>query len=422
MTARQIAIIGGGPAGLMAAETLSLSGHAVTVYDRMPTFARKFLLAGKSGLNITHSEDYQRFAARFGTAGERLRPALDAFTPQDVRAWAADLGTDTFVGSSGRVFPRVMKASPLLRAWLARLEARGVRLLTRHRWIGITPTGHLFETPAGQIEIRCDASLLALGGASWPKLGSDGAWASLLGAHGIGVSPLEPANCGFDVAWSEDFRTRFSGAALKSTTASSDAGTVPGEFVVSQHGIEGSLVYAHAAALRDRLKRNGQVELNIDLAPGRSVERLTRDLARQDVKASLSNRLRKGAGLEGVKSALLRELAPKSAFGDPAGLARLIKALPIPLLRPRPIAEAISTAGGIPWEAIDRNYMLERVPGLFVAGEMLDWEAPTGGYLLTACLATGRAAGRGIETWLAGGLIGRLDRADKTSPPTSGKI
>ena len=400
MTARQIAIIGGGPAGLMAAEELSLSGHAVTVYDRMPTFARKFLLAGKSGLNITHSEDYERFATRFGTASRHLQPALDAFTPQDVRTWAEGLGTQTFVGTSGRVFPQVMKASPLLRAWLARLEARGVRLLTRHRWIDITDTGHMFETPAGPLEIRSDASLLALGGASWPRLGSDGGWVTILGDRGIGINPLEPANCGFDVAWSEEFRTRFSGAALKSVTATSDAGSFPGEFVVSRHGIEGSLVYAHAAALRDRLKRDGKAELFVDLAPGRNLERLTRDLARQAGKASLSSRLRKGAGLEGVKSALLRELAPKTVFADPAELARLIKSLPVPLLRPRPIAEAISSAGGIRWQALDRHYMLKDRPGLFVAGEMLDWEAPTGGYLLTACLATGRAAARGIDAWL----------------------
>lgn len=398
MTAKQIAIIGGGPAGLAAAEVLSLSGYAVTVYDAMPTFCRKFLLAGKSGLNITHSEDYARFASRFGAACERLRPALDAFTPADVQAWASGLGTETFVGTSGRVFPKVMKASPLLRAWLARLEAQGVTLFTRHRWTGFEGDGLIFETPNGRTIVRSDATLLALGGASWPRLGSDGAWISLLRNKGVEIADFQPANCGFDVAWSDVFKDRFAGAPLKAVTTTSDAGTFPGEFVISFNGIEGSLVYAHAAALRDRLNQVGRAMLVIDLAPGRSIERLAKDLARQEAKASFSNRLRKGAGLEGVKSALLRELAPEAA--DPERLARSIKALPIPLLRPRPISEAISSAGGVRLDDLDGQYMLKALPGVFAAGEMLDWEAPTGGYLLTACLATGRAAARGILAWL----------------------
>ncbi len=400
MTGKQIAIIGGGPTGLMAAEVLSLSDHAVTVYDSMPTFGRKFLLAGKSGLNITHSEDYDRFATRFGAASEQLRAALDTFTPDDVRVWASGLGTETFVGTSGRVFPDVMKASPLLRAWLRRLETQRVTLLTRHRWTGFAHDGLAFETPNGPITIRSDATLLALGGASWPRLGSDGSWTTLLRDKGVDIHDIEPANCGFDVAWSDVFKTRFSGAPLKSVTATSDAGTFPGEFVISQHGIEGSLVYAHSAALRDRLKQSGEAYLSIDLAPGRSSERLAKDLARQDAKASLSNRLRKGAGLEGIKSALLRELGPHAELNDSAQLARLIKALPIPIVRPRPIAEAISSAGGISFDGLDERYMLKALPGAFAAGEMLDWEAPTGGYLLTACFATGRAAARGIDQWL----------------------
>jgi uncharacterized flavoprotein (TIGR03862 family) len=400
MAGKQIAIIGGGPAGLMAAEVLSLSGHAVTVYDAMPTFGRKFLLAGKSGLNITHSEDYDRFASRFGAASDRLRPALDAFTPADVRAWAAGLGTETFVGTSGRVFPKAMKASPLLRAWLGRLEAQGAKLLKRHRWTGFAGDDLVFETPNGTAVNRSDATLLALGGASWPRLGSDGAWTTLLRNEGVELTDLQPANCGFDVAWSDIFIKRFAGAPLKSVTATSDAGTFPGEFVISGHGIEGSLVYAHAAALRDRLFLDGRADLRIDLAPGRSVERLTRDLDRQDTKASLSNRLRKGAGLEGVKSALLRELLPEIALADPQELARSVKALPIPVLKPRPIAEAISSAGGIRLDNLDERYMLKSWPGIFATGEMLDWEAPTGGYLLTACFATGRAAARGIMDWL----------------------
>ncbi|MEN3150196.1 NAD(P)/FAD-dependent oxidoreductase [Neorhizobium sp. IRAMC:178] len=400
MMTKQIAIIGGGPAGLMAAEVLSAAGHAVTVYEAMPTFGRKFLLAGKSGLNITHSEDFSKFAARFGSASARLRPALDAFAPDDVRAWAAGLGTETFVGTSGRVFPTVMKASPLLRAWLRRLEAQGVALKTRHRWVGFAENGYRFETPEGPVIVEPDAALVALGGASWPRLGSDAAWVPWLSAKGVEVIDPKPANCGFDVAWSEAFCERFAGGPLKSVSTTSDAGTFQGEFVVSKHGIEGSLVYAHSAALRDRLFAQGQAALTVDLAPGRTPERLARDLARQNAKASFSNRLRKGAGLEGVKAALLRELLPDANRVASEELARLIKALPIPVVRPRPIAEAISSAGGIAWSDLDENYMLKPLPGLFAAGEMLDWEAPTGGYLLTACLATGRAAAQGIEAWL----------------------
>ncbi|MBB4567039.1 TIGR03862 family flavoprotein [Rhizobium leucaenae] len=400
MTGKQIAIIGGGPAGLMAAEVLSLSGYRVTVYESMPTVARKFLLAGKSGLNITHSEEYSRFANRFGPSSERLRSALDAFTPDDIRTWAAGLGAETFTGSSGRVFPKIMKASPLLRAWLGRLEAQGVKVLPRHRWSGFAEGGFAFETPHGRTIIRCDAALLALGGASYPRLGSDAAWIRWLRDRGVEIDDFQPANCGFDVAWSTIFRERFPGVPLKALTATSDAGTFPGEFVISQHGIEGSLVYAHAASLRDRLASDGKAALTIDLAPGRAAGRLSRDLARQDVKASLSNRLRKGAGIEGVKTALLRELVPSASLTDPEQLSQLIKALPIPLLRPRPITEAISSAGGIRWSGIDDGYMLKALPGVFVAGEMIDWEAPTGGYLLSACFATGRAAARGMEAWL----------------------
>ena len=398
---KAVAIIGGGPAGLMAAELLSASGgYTVTVYDSMPTFGRKFLLAGKSGLNITHSEAYARFAGRFGAASGHLRAALDTFTPDDVRHWAAGLGTETFVGSSGRVFPKVMKASPLLRAWLARLQQRGVVLKSRHRWTGFAEGGYAFETPEGPTIIHSDATLLALGGASWPKLGSDGRWQPLLAATGVPLAGLRPANCGFDLAWDEGFRDRFAGVPVKSVTATSDAGSLPGEFVISTHGIEGSLVYAHSAALRDRLQREGRAELALDLAPGRSEERLARDLARQDNKASFSNRLRKGAGIDGVKSALLRAYASPADLAHPQRLAASIKSLELPLLRPRPIAEAISSAGGIKWEGLDENYMLKSIPGIFAAGEMLDWEAPTGGYLLTACFATGRAAARGMAAFL----------------------
>jgi len=397
---RQVAIIGGGPAGLMAAEHLSAAGFSVTVYEAMPTFGRKFLLAGKSGLNITHAEDFGRFSGRFSSSSSRMQPALDAFTPSNVRAWAQELGTETFVGTSGRVFPVAMKASPLLRAWLARLGNQGVVLKTRHRWTGFEGGGFRFETVDGDLLIRPDAVILALGGASWPRLGSDAAWVPWLKAEGIAISEFQAANCGFDVKWSDVFVERFAGAPLKSVSTRSDAGTYQGEFVISKHGIEGSLVYAHSAVLRELINRDGQAVLDVDLMPGRSVERLVRDLSRQDVKASFSNRLRKGAGLDGVKAALLRELIPDVNRMPPEDLARAIKSLPIPLLRPRPIAEAISSAGGIAWDELDSGYMLKRLPGLFAAGEMLDWEAPTGGYLLTACFATGLAAARGVEAYL----------------------
>jgi uncharacterized flavoprotein (TIGR03862 family) len=396
MADKSIAIIGGGPAGLMAAEVLGAAGRKVTVYEAMPTVGRKFLLAGKSGLNITHAEDYHQFRTRFGAASPWLRAALDAFTPEDVRAWAAGLGSETFVGSSQRVFPRAMKASPLLRSWLRYLDELGVEILTRHRWTGFDGERLRIEGPQGPVLIAPDATLLALGGASWPRLGSDAAWIGWLAEKGVAISPFRPANCGFDVDWSHVMRDGFAGAPLKGVTATSAAGTFSGEFVVSTDGIEGSLVYHHAAALREGLQRDGHAELIVDLAPGRNIERLSADLGRQDRKASFSNRLRKGAGLEGVKLALLREFAPASALGDPAELARRIKHLAIPVQRPRPIAEAISSAGGISFDSIGENYMLTALPGMFVAGEMLDWEAPTGGYLLTACLATGRAAARGI--------------------------
>ena len=400
-TAKRIAIIGGGPAGLMAAEQLSHAGHAVTVYEAMPTVARKFLLAGKSGLNITHGEPYERFVTRFGTAADWLRPMLDGFTPSDVRDWADGLGTETFTGTSGRVFPKAMKASPLLRAWLRRLEAQGVAILTRHRWIGFDGNSCRIDTPHGQETVEADAVLLALGGASWPRLGSDAVWVPWLQAQGVGVAPFRPANCGFDCAFSETFAERFAGEPVKSVTATSAAGTNQGEFVISRNGIEGSLIYAHSSALRDALQKDGTASLVLDLAPGRTVDKLARDLERQDAKASLANRLRKGAGLDGVKAALLRELMADANRLDARRLAETIKALPLPVVKPRPIAEAISSAGGITFDSVDENLMLKALPGTFVAGEMLDWEAPTGGYLLTACLASGRSAARGMEAWLA---------------------
>lgn len=400
--ARRVAIVGGGPAGLMAAEMLSVAGNTVTVFEAMPTVARKLLMAGKSGLNITHAEDYDSFRHRFGDAEPRLRAALDDFTPDMLRDWAHGLGQETFVGTSGRVFPKAMKASPLLRAWLARLEAQGVSIRTRHRWTGFSGDQLVFETPAGAVEAKADAVLLAMGGASWPRLGSDAAWVPTLTAKGVEFSPFRPANCGFDVEWSDVFRGRFAGEAVKSTITISPAGAFQGEFVITKHGIEGSVVYAHSAALRDRLELTGKASLTVDIAPGRTVERLSRDLAKLGRKESFANRMRKAAGLSAVKVGLLREIFPDIAAMPDDFVAARMKHAEIPLLRPRPIAEAISSAGGIAWSGLDENYMLKKLPGIFAAGEMLDWEAPTGGYLLTACFATGKAAANGMAKWLEG--------------------
>lgn len=396
MPTDEIAIVGGGPAGLAAAEVLSSAGRQVTVYDAMPSVARKFLLAGKSGLNITHSEELPRFLQRFSACEEHLAPAIRNFTPDNIRQWAADLGTETFVGSSGRVFPRAMKASPLLRAWLGRLKDQGVAIRTRHRWTGFCEDGLAFDTMEGVRVVSAGSTLLALGGASWPRLGSDASWIPWLRGKGVAVHAFQPANCGFDVSWSPLFREKFAGAPIKSVEARSDAGHFPGEFVATQHGIEGSLVYAHSSALRDRLRSKGEAAMVVDLTPGRSIERLKHDLERQSPKASFATRLKKAAGLGGVKVALLRELLTEAERSDQSILAARIKALSIPVDAPRPIAEAISSAGGVCWSAVDQDYMLRELPGVFVAGEMIDWEAPTGGYLLTACLASGRAAARGM--------------------------
>lgn len=398
-----IAIIGGGPAGLMAAEGLSGAGYGVSVFEAMPTVARKFLMAGKSGLNITHAEDHAVFVSRFGAAAARMAPILDAFAATKVRAWAEGLGSATFVGSSGRVFPKAMKASPLLRAWLSRLAEQGITIRTRHRWAGFDDNGGLiFATPDGQRNFRFDATVLALGGASWPRLGSDAAWTPWLAGRGVAITPFAPANCGFDVGWSDVFREKFSGTPVKSVVAVSGTGATPGEFVISRTGIEGTLVYAHAAALRGALAAGEPAVLTLDLVPGRSQARLAADLARQPRKASFSNRLRKGARLDAVKGALVRELVWDAAALAPEVLAHRIKALPVPVTAPRPIGEAISSAGGVSWSGVDANLMLSALPGVFVCGEMLDWEAPTGGYLISGCLATGRAAARGVTAWLGG--------------------
>ena len=388
-----VAIIGGGPAGLMAAEAAAAQGARVSVFEGKPTVGRKLLMAGKSGLNITHAEDKAHFDTRYGAARPRLQAALDQFGGNAVGEWCAELGIETFVGSSGRVFPRAMKASPLLRAWLGRLAEQGVQFHVRHRWQGFDGDVLLIDTPQGLRRETFDAVVLALGGASWPELGSDAAWVPWLSGRGVEVRPFRPANCSFERDWSPVFVERFAGEPIKAVVATSAAGSLPGEFVISRRGIEGSLVYAHAAALRDALEREGSAILTLDLVPGRSHERLVRDIARQPAKTSFSNRLRKAAGLDGTKAGLVRELVPDAAGLTPEALAPLLKSLPLPVQRPGPIAEAISVAGGIDWSGVTADLMLKALPGTFVCGEMLDWEAPTGGYLLTACLATGRAAG-----------------------------
>ncbi len=400
----RIAIIGGGPAGLMAADVLSQAGVAVDLYDAMPSVGRKFLLAGVGGMNITHSEAFDPFVARYRERAQALRPLLEAFGPEQLREWIHGLGIATFVGSSGRVFPADMKAAPLLRAWLRRLRDAGVQIHTRHRWLGWADDSRLrLQGPDGELSVSADAVLLALGGGSWARLGSDGAWVALLTEHGIALSPLRPANCGFEVdGWSEHLQERFAGTPLK-TVSLALAGSAPrrGEFVITASGIEGSLVYALSAEIRQAIEQNGSATVELDLLPDHSLEKISRALTKPRGSQSMAKHLKRQLGLDGVKAALLRELAPAEAFDDAPRLANLIKALPIVLRRARPLDEAISSAGGVPFEELDQGLMLHRLPGVFCAGEMLDWEAPTGGYLLTACFASGRAAAAGMLRWLA---------------------
>jgi uncharacterized flavoprotein (TIGR03862 family) len=402
-----IAVIGGGPAGLMAAEVLAQGGAAVTVYERMPSVGRKFLLAGRGGLNLTHSEDLDRLLARYGVAEARLRRAIEAFPPAALRAWAEELGQPTFVGSSGRVFPAAMKASPLLRAWLKRLDAAGVAFKLRHHWQGWDDAGHLvFDASEGRVTVQADATVLALGGASWPRLGSDGDWEVPLAESGVAVAPLRPSNCGFVAGWSDIFRSRFAGEPLKRIELSFGAYRVRGEAVVTQTGLEGGGIYALSAPLREAIAASGEAMLSIDLRPDIAADELEKRLAAPRAKQSLSTFLRKAANLSPVAIGLLQEvtissverLSDKSA----AALAALVKAVPVRLIGLAPIARAISTAGGVGFDEVDENFMLRRRPGVFVAGEMLDWEAPTGGYLLQASFATGAAAGRGALRWVAG--------------------
>ncbi len=402
----KIAIIGGGPAGLMAAEAASAAGARVELYDAMASVGRKFLLAGRGGLNLTHSEQSENFLSRYGARRAQIAPLLASFGPDAVRAWARGLGIETFVGSSGRVFPTDLKAAPLLRAWLRRLRKAGVQFHVKHRWIGWDKQEALrFTTPEGNRSVHADAVVLALGGGSWPKLGSDARWVPLLAGRGLHITPLQPANCGFDVGWSEHFRTKFSGHPVKSVAIimKNDAGAEswhPGEFVVTETGVEGGVVYTVSASLRDEILAKGVATLRLDLAPDRDMPRLTHDLSRPRGKRTMATHLQRQAHIEGVKSGLLREVVSKEDFSDPARLAAAIKALPLRLVAPRPLEEAISTAGGVPLNAFDGRLMVRALPGIFCAGEMLDWEAPTGGYLLTACFATGQVAGAGAATWL----------------------
>ncbi|ATG22033.1 aminoacetone oxidase family FAD-binding enzyme [Ralstonia pickettii] len=410
--APQVAIIGAGPAGLMAAEVLSCQGVRVDVFDAMPSAGRKFLLAGIGGMNITHSEPLDAFVGRYRARRDVLAPLIQRLSPDALRAWIHGLGIDTFVGTSGRVFPTEMKAAPLLRAWLHRLREAGVKLHMRHRWTGwAEPSQHAhvlrFDTPDGERLVPADAVVLATGGGSWPRLGSDGAWVPLLQARGVHVLPLQPANCGFDADWSPFFQERFAGQPVKSVAIGLPSGDDAamqfrqGEFVVTQTGIEGSLVYALSAPIREVLSAHGEATIWLDLAPGWNAQRVLDAVKHPRGSRSMSSHLQSKLNITGVKLGLLRECLPKEAFADLAQLANAIKALPLRLTRARPIDEAISSAGGVAFEALNASLMIERLPGVFCVGEMLDWEAPTGGYLLTACFATGAAAGQGVLDYLA---------------------
>ncbi|MFH2135019.1 MAG: TIGR03862 family flavoprotein [Pseudomonadota bacterium] len=398
---KQAAVIGAGPAGLMAAEVLSQRGLQVDVYDAMPTAARKFLMAGKGGMNITHAEPFEDFLTRYGTRRAQIEPLLNVFPPQALREWIHGLGIETFVGTSGRVFPKEMKAAPLLRAWLHRLREQGVRFHMRHRWLGWDAAGALrFATVDGEHSLAADAVVLALGGASWPQLGSDGAWTALLEQRGLTIAPLRPSNCGFEIAWSDHFRQRYAGQPLKSVVATFGDVRKQGECLIDAHGIEGGLIYALSAALRDEIEAHGHATLHLDLLPDWTLERIEKEVNHPRGSRSLSSHLQSRLGVKGAKANLLREVLSAEQMNDMTLLAKTIKRLPLRLTATRPLAEAISTAGGVRFEDVNENLMLTQLPGVFVAGEMLDWEAPTGGYLLTACFASGHAAGNGVSHWL----------------------
>ncbi|MFJ4444044.1 TIGR03862 family flavoprotein [Pseudomonas sp. NPDC089422] len=396
-------VIGGGPAGLMAAEAMAQAGLAVEVFDAMPSVGRKFLLAGVGGMNITHSEAYPQFVSRYAERQSEIDGLLRDFDADALRQWIHGLGIETFVGTSGRVFPTDMKAAPLLRAWLKRLRDNGVVIHTRHRWLGWNADGSLrIAYPQGELQVKADVVVLALGGASWARLGSDGAWQALLAERTVDISPLRPSNCGFEVeGWSPVLVDKFAGAPLKNI-ALSVPGMAPrkGEFILTAQGVEGSLVYAWSAHLRQAIEHQGQARLLLDLLPDKPVDKIAQALAKPRGSRSMAKHLQGQLGIDGVKAGLLRELTDQATFADPQALARAIKALPITLVRTRPLDEAISSAGGVRFEGLDEGLMVRRMPGVFCAGEMLDWEAPTGGYLLTACFATGLCAGRAAVDWL----------------------
>jgi len=401
---RHAIVIGGGPAGLMAAEAMLAAGIMVDLYESMPSLGRKFLMAGRGGLNITHSEPLEHFTQRYGDARNRAASWLDAFGPQELREWVHRLGIETFTGTSGRVFPAEMKAAPLLRAWLHRLRQQGLRIHARHRWIGwSTDNDVIFETPAGNMTVHTNAIVLALGGGSWPQLGSDGAWQNPLRMQGIDLATFEPSNCGFDIAWSDYMRNHFPGAALKNISARVDGITCRGEAVITEHGIEGGLIYALTAPLRQKIARTGQALLYLDLLPNHAHIDVATALAKRGSRSFVSH-LKSSLRLSAAKAALVYECLVPTERDDPTILAAKLKALPLRLTAPRPIAEAISTAGGVKLDALDHHLMVKVRPGLFCAGEMLDWEAPTGGYLLTACYATGLIAGKGAAAWFVGNI------------------
>jgi flavoprotein, HI0933 family/uncharacterized flavoprotein, PP_4765 family len=401
------AIIGGGPAGLMAAEVLVQAGIHVDIYDSMPSVGRKFLVAGKGGLNLTHAESREQFLSHYGTRRLMLEPFLRKFGPDELLAWMHELGIDTFVGTSGRVFPVGMKTAPILRAWLARLRESGVVFHMRHKWLGWSKNGALrFDGPDGELQIIPKVVVLALGGGSWAHLGSTGDWVPLLIERSIGVAKLKPSNCGFDVAWSEPFRSRFEGFPLKSvvikfTDSKGVSYIKQGEFIVTASGVEGSLIYAISAQLRDEIEERGTASIQLDLAPGWTLQHLIDRLSLPRGSRTITGHIEKTVGIKGVKAGLLREFVPKPDFNIPDKLAAAIKNLTIPLIAPRPIEEAISSAGGVLFQELDSHLMIRSLPGVFCSGEMLDWEAPTGGYLLTACFSTGRAAGDGALAWFS---------------------
>jgi uncharacterized flavoprotein (TIGR03862 family) len=403
---RSVVVIGGGPAGLMAADVLINGGERVDLYDSMPSVGRKFLVAGKGGLNLTHSESREQFLSHYGPRREFLEPILDKFSPEDLRMWVHELGVDTFVGTSGRVFPVGMKTAPILQSWTQRLRKDGIIFHMHHKWCGWSGDGSLlFETPDGKVMVNPRAAVLALGGGSWARLGSTGTWVPLLVEKGICVAALRPSNCGFDVSWSEHFRTRFEGSPLKSVIVSfiDSRGNISrkqGDVIITKTGLEGSPIYAISAQLRDEIEANESAVIKLDLAPGLSQQRLRDRLSLPRGSRTLSGHLEKAVNIKGVKADLLREFVPTHTFSDPEKLAAAIKDLPISLIAPRPLDEAISSAGGVLFEELDENLMIRSIPGVFCAGEMLDWEAPTGGYLLTACFASGRTAGLGALAWV----------------------